>query len=477
MNPFSLLLTFSLLIGQADAADGSEREPQPPAPILIDWIHSNDFSMVGLRPGIYDYHASCGFRHGFDFLESRGVGHDYVSQGRLTPERLADHKLLFINLVSAEREPFLVSEVMAIRAFVENGGSLLIVTDHSNCYFHSHRLKPLLSVLGIRSFTDTACDVPPHTLGIGNGWLAITTFRPHPVTRGLRRLGFQTGGRVDPRYAIALTSDQSWADQWSVAIYGEGEVGFYGDFKREEPEPFGPHGVVLAREFHKGRILIVGDQNMWGDAFMNYADNYRLWLNSLAWLLRDPKLADWKPYEVWHGPRVVLYEPADKPRFGSVDNGDYYNTLCLLARHYWTFANDRLDERADLRVVANGQRTFSPAEREHFTRYLHGGGRILVLPDTAEAGDDDSKNFAVDSLVSCLDISSTERHSTQHTSEYLYPSGGRLVVLDHELTVDNEHLAPPVRVPNAEERERADQLLEIVRSLCNGSTDPAAPGG
>jgi hypothetical protein len=274
---------------------------------------------------------------------------------------------------------------------------------------------------------------------------------------------------------VAWTSDKSWADQWSVKIYGEGDVGFYGDFKREEPEPFGPHGVVLAREFHRGRIVIVGDQNMWGDAFMNYADNYRLWLNSMAWLLDDPKLADWHKYEAWQGPRVAFYEPADTPRFGSVNNTDYYNTLCLLARHYWTFANDRLDEPADLRVVADGRRTFSPAERECFTRYLQGGGRVLVLSDTAEAGDDE--NLYAEPVAAWLDISGTDVHPSEHAHEYTYPGGGRLVVLKQELTVDNEHLAPPIRVPNAEERERAEQLLEIVHSLCSGSTDPTAPGG
>ena len=469
MNPCLLLLTCSLPITQADAAAGSQAEQQAAAPILIDWIHANDFSMIGLRPGVYDYHATCGFRHGFDFLRSRGVDHEYVSQGRLTPGRLASHKLLFINLVSAEREPFLVSEVMAVRSFVENGGSLLIVTDHSNCYFHSHRLKPLLSVLGIQSFTDTACDVPPRTIGLGSAWLAITTFRPHPITEGLQRLGFQTGGLVDPRFAVALTSDQSWADQWSFDVYGKGEVGFCGDFNRDQFEPLGPHGVVLAREFHKGRIVIVADQNMWSDSFINYADNYRLWLNSMAWLLCDPKLADRKPYETWHRPRVVLHEPADRPRFGSADDGDYYNALSLLARYFWTFANDHLDEPADLRVVADGQRTFSPEEQEQFAQYLQGGGRVLVLPDTTEAVDGSQ---LADSLAECLDISSLDRHLTRHTNEYVYPSGGRLVVLHPELTVENERLAPPTQAPNAEERERVEQLLQIVRSLLDRSQSP-----
>lgn len=467
MNASYLLVVCSLLIGQADSAeDRRPAEPHTQASILIDWIHANDFSMIGLRPGIYDYHVTCGFRHGFDYLRSRGVEHEYVTGGRLTPKRLAACKLLFINLVSAEREPFLVSEIMAVRSFVADGGSILIVTDHSNCYFHSHRLKPLLAVLGIGSFTATACDNPPHTLQTGNCWLAITSFRPHPVTRGLGRLGFQTGGIVDPRYAVALTSDQSWADEWSVGLYGEGDVGFYGDFTREEHEPLGPHGVVLARDFQKGRIVIVADQNMWGDAFMNYADNYRLWLNTMAWLLGDPNLADWKSYETWHHPRVALFEPADAPRFGSNANRDYYHTLCLLARRYWTFTNDRLDEPADLRIVVDGHRDFSAEELKSLSEYARGGGKLLVLPDLPDpiesAGETSQPSRP---LAAALDLSGTEQTSTRHTTEHTYPGGGRVVVLASDQAVPNERLAPPIRTPSAEEAARAEVLLNLISRI------------
>ena len=465
MNASSLVVACCALIAQTHSTENEQlTEPHAPAPILIDWIHANDFSMIGLRPGVYDYHVTCGFRHGFDYLQSRGVEHEYAADGRLTPERLANCKLLFINLASAEREPFLVSEIMAAHSFVAGGGSLLIVTDHSNCYFHSHRLKPLLTEFGIQSFTDTACDNPPHTLETGNGWLAITSFRPHPITQGLHRLGFQTGGIVDPRYAVALTSDRSWADAWSVGSYGEGEDnGFCGDFVQQEHEPHGPHGVVLARDFQKGRIVIVGDQNIWGDAFINYADNYRLWLNTMAWLLRDPNLADWKSYETWHRPRVAFFEPADSPRFGSRDNGDYYNAFCLIARHYWTFANDRCDDPADLRVVAEGRRNFSPAELNSLSEYARAGGKLLVLRDPAES--DGEAGDPTRPLTASLDLSGTVQTSTQHTNRYTYPGGGCVVVLGCDQAISNQHLAPPIRAPNAEEADRAELLLDLIRHL------------
>ena len=42
-------------------------------------------------------------------------------------------------------------------------------------------------------------------------WIAITRFEKHPVTEGLRCIAFQTGGTVDDFYAVARTSEKSWA--------------------------------------------------------------------------------------------------------------------------------------------------------------------------------------------------------------------------------------------------------------------------
>ena len=213
---------------------------------------------------------------------------------------------------------------------------------------------------------------------------------------------------------MAWTSDQSWADEWSIEIYGRtSDVGNYGNFTRDDHEPIGPHGVVLARDFHKGRIVIVGDQNMWGDAFINYADNYRLWINATAWLLRDPSLADWKAYENQHKPRVVLYEPDDAARFGSAADEDYYSFLCLVERYYWTFANDRLEEPADLRIVADGRHSYTEAEVTSLMEYVRGGGKLLILSAAAgDANDEEKKVVPRASLSKLLDTTGAKETST-----------------------------------------------------------------
>lgn len=480
MDTFSLLTACVLVFGQAGsltesskpAADGEKS--QQPAPILIDWIHANDFSMVGLRPGVYDYHATCGSRHGFEYLALRGYPQDYAYLGRLTPERLAPHKLLVINLVSAEREPFLVSEIMAIRSYVDCGGSLFLVTEHSNAYFHSHRLKPLLSMLGIASSTDTACEAPPLTLGRGCGWLAVTHFIDHPVTAGLRRIAMLSGGTVDRRYAVALTSDKSWADEWRAGVYGEDNAsGFCGNFRRDESEPLGPHGVVLAREYGRGRIVIVADQNMISDNLINYADNYRLWLNAMSWLLRDPALADCSGYESWHSPRIVAYEPPEKPAFGCGDEDGYFNAMSLLARHHWLLVNDRFSVPANLRIFADDRCALSAEQRRSLLEELSSGQTLLVLSPESPPGQAGADSLA--DLFRGPDFPGTVRRETPEEVIRELPGGGAVRWLKAEWLVDNEHLDPPSQVPRAEQRRRAEWFLAKIQAILDRGKKASAP--
>jgi hypothetical protein len=469
-------LTVAITLAQAPVGDTREPRPVsktgaevgqsagnlPGEEILVDWIHANDFSMIGLQPNSYEYHLQCGFRRGFRHLESQGVRVKYVSGGQLTPQRLTPHKLLFINLVSAERLPFLVSEIAAIRAFVEQGGSLLVITDHSNCYYHAHRLMPLFTELGIRSFTDTACEHPPRTLGEGNGWITVTRFQPHPITVGLSCIALQAGGCVDPRFAVATTSDASWPDAWDAGIYGEENApAFVGDFAQGIDEPNGPLGVVMAKSLGQGRIVVVADQNLFSDVFINYADNYRLWLNSMAWLLRDDALQRADSYVQSHSPVVALFEKYDRGTFGSPDADGYYHAMSLLNRHLWTFANDQPDDTANLIVVAHNEYSLTDRQLASFIDHLQRAKPILLL----SGGD----NFSLESegLVQTViqRLQAAPPKVVRHPAKLVVdiPARGSVHILKGERGFDNTSLPSPTEVPSAAEQKTGEALLKAVR--------------
>jgi hypothetical protein len=377
---------------------------------------------------------------------------------------------LFINLVSAERPPFLVSEIAAIRAFVEAGGSLLVVTDHSNCYFHAHRLEPLFAELDMASLTDTACDVAPHTIGPGNGWLAVGRFDSHPLTRDLTWLGMQTGGRVDPRHAVAFTSDDAWADRWHTDLYGEeGSPGFYGNFVYSVGEERGSLGVVLAKDFGRGRIVDVADQNMLGDPFLHYADNFRLWLNACAWLLDDERLADPRPYLARRPERVTFFETRGEYAFGSNDNGGYLNAFTLVSRHRWAFANDRVDDFGDLLVLAHDDFELTGEQASQIARQLRDGKSVLVLGSYFDSPrETGSAAASIIEALGSLDPTGEKpivETATDERFTLAVEGGGSLIVLREPGAFQNAFLADPTTKPNREQEARGRRLLETIDGL------------
>jgi hypothetical protein len=429
--------------------------------VLIDAIHANDFSTIGLKPGVYEYHKIIGYRIAMEYLRSRGVRCDRATEGRLDTQRLASYRLLFIPLVSSERPPFLVSEIAAIRSFVASGGSLFVVTDHTNVYFHSHVLQPLLTELDIASFTHTACEDGQQKLGKGFGWIAITRFQPHPVTSGLRCIAFQTGGCVDPRFAVAMSSAHSWADAWQTGIFGKDNApGFYGNFIRDPGERAGPLGVVLAKTFGAGRIVIIGDQNILSDTFINYADNYRLWLNAAAWLLGQDALREPGPYEQWRRPRILVYEQHDRAAVGVSESSGCYHFWTLLSRHHWAFANDRISVPSELIVFPYND---SPMPAEHaaaIAAHLRRGKNVLIL--NAEAATLLDEPSVIRQLLAAAGVKEPKRHTRPGKLVLEPPGCGAIHVLGPDLVIDNGTVAEPTRPPTSAEEERNQMFLWAV---------------
>jgi hypothetical protein len=129
--------------------------------VLVDSIHAHNALSFGLAQGGHDYHKIHGYRLAFEHLQRHRIEHDIIQQGPLTPERLARFCAVFINLPSADLPPFTVPEIRALRRYIEAGGGLFVITDHSNCYLHAWKLMPLLQRLGIEVTTETACNEPP----------------------------------------------------------------------------------------------------------------------------------------------------------------------------------------------------------------------------------------------------------------------------------------------------------------------------
>ena len=275
--------------------------PDASGPLLIDELHTSKqpWNTV-LAMDAYSYADQHGFGRAFAPVLAAGVRAQEV---RLpwNPVTLGGAAAVFLNLVSGENPPITWAEANALEAFVRRGGGLVLITEHTDCYFHGEVLAPLTGLLGLTLPPVTACDVPGHTLSpASRAWIRVAT-RPHAITNDVAILGLTTAGviRAPSSWStVAATSSAGWSDTWDPWHNGA-SAGFTGDLAQSPDEPSEVLPVVVAGEHGAGRVVVLGDQNAWGATLIGFEDNAQLFTNAFAWVLRRDI-----PVEV-RGPRSV----------------------------------------------------------------------------------------------------------------------------------------------------------------------------
>ena len=262
----------------------------PPAadgPVLVDRRHST--TQGGDRVLELDTTAYTGlhvYGRAFEALEGQGV--ELVEhRDVITPGALSGTAGVFINLMTGSSMPLEGSEVATLSAYVEAGGALVLITDHTNAYLHQDMLGGLARELGFRLPAVTNSDRGRgHTLSPSTfAWVKIHPMQDHPINRGVRVGGILTGGVVEGWDEVLGTSERSWQDAWNP---NSDSTGFTGELRWQEGEPKGPNAAVAARSIGQGRAVVLADQNAWGAVMLGYEDNGRIWQNVWAWALDRP---------------------------------------------------------------------------------------------------------------------------------------------------------------------------------------------
>lgn len=290
MGRMALAATFAAtLAGCSDDDPFGLPDPNHEGPtVLFDHYHARKQNHVDyqLDKGVYTYQGAFGYSRFVEHLERNDWWWEEIRSTGLTAAKLAEFDVLFINLLSDDRPDFTNAEVDAIIEYVNNGGGLFVIADHTNVYDHGERVNRFLKPMGVEVLFYTAVDFPPEHSVAGLGWIKVDDIRSHPVMNGVEQISLQTGGpmRADnSEFEIAYTSEESFGDLWNK----ESGLGYYGDWSfKEEDDIRGPLAVHIAAEYGEGRIVIAGDQNMFGDPWLNFVDNFQLGMNSMEWLAK-----------------------------------------------------------------------------------------------------------------------------------------------------------------------------------------------
>ncbi|AMV31155.1 hypothetical protein VN12_03490 [Pirellula sp. SH-Sr6A] len=441
----------SLAFG-GDPDDKSSQDSQRHAPprVLADAYHSHTWIETLPAPGMNNYHLLHGPARAFSALRQQGW--ECKSQlGPWTDDALRNTDVVYINLVSADLPPFHPDEIDALERFVSQGGGLFLIIDHSNCYFHNHVLGNLADRFDLKLHQETLCDRPPHTVGDGNAWIVLSDIRPHPATHSVQQFVMMTGGIVDQRMGVVYSSSDSWGDAAVIPPYGESNgPGFYGDFQKQPAEVTGPHAAIGAKEWGKGRVFLVGDQNAFGAFAFNYLDNRQLWFSAMHWLAKQEvgSSSDSHRQEALPGLALVwCREPgSDSPlRFADGGKNGLY--------HFFAWINKIADARGTQRSLRESKVLILPDEHVFRTHkdtreildYMQQPERTVVILSNTPSSPEQVVALPWSEWRQISIPSLNETLGTHHAWEH--PSGSKLVWFQNDKFLNSNFPAPEIPIP------------------------------
>lgn len=432
-----------------------QNPPNPVGPVIVDRRHSRKQPLNAvIGPNEFRYNHM----HGLGFLgaelQRNGVVFDRAN-GPLTAKRLGGASMVFINLPSGDGPGFSHAEVLSLNAFVRAGGGLVLLTDHTNAYFHGEMLTPLAHALGFELPPVTACDKSPgFTMSPkSTTWIVPRVQGDHPILKGVQRLGLMTAGALFPApeselVVLATTSPKGWQDIWNPYKKPK-SAGLTGNMAQDVDEPDESVPVLIAGQVGQGRVVVLSDQNAWGSIMVGMEDNFQLALNAFSWAKGHT--------EAWTiHPPAVEFVAGEAYACGTVSGGGFHSFFISAARQAAARKNSagtpaspwpRHACRATPGPTAES-RIWLPRTKPTPTD-LQSSSRTVLLapPDTA------LKSF----------LSRQERlQSTRFLDLWRLHSGEQVLLLKHPEWVSNRFLGKGRTVP-----ARAEPPTQAAHKLAN----------
>jgi len=203
--------------------------------------------------------------------------------GELNRDTLAGKDILFI---ANQKDALSGGAIAAVEDFVEKGGSLLVMGDHT---FWKGEKRLVLNEPIQRSDIRFVFDSADYFVG---GWLHSLAFWQHPVTAGLsdhtNESGSVVGASLDIRYPAAplVIGRYGYSDPGEPA---NEHRGYLGNMDYDPGEPLGDRVLVAAQQVGRGRVAVIGDTS----AFFNsiHTQTWRYTHRLFHWLGTDGRAA------------------------------------------------------------------------------------------------------------------------------------------------------------------------------------------
>ena len=298
-------LAFIAACNSGDAIDKNfDVSVQPPA-------YSAGGPVVLFDEGHNNWHTARGsYRPFVDLIKSDGYR---VERNKGTIERAALDQVDVLMIANAtgtneqnDEPAFTAAEVEVIRAWVDDGGSLLLITDH---FPTGHANEKLASSLGIHFSKGQVADSVHFDSTFESTHLvysrADSTLVSHPITDGgnaaerLERVLTLTGQAVhadSPAVGFLRLAPTARASEPKPTVERRGSDVLV-SVAYENPVPVPGWSQGLALEYGRGRVVVLGEAAMLTARLSGYDgrpigmntpgyDNRQLALNIMHWLTR-----------------------------------------------------------------------------------------------------------------------------------------------------------------------------------------------
>jgi hypothetical protein len=187
-------------------------------------------------------------------------------------------------ILKTPTRPYEAAEVDAVVRFVERGGGLWLVGDHTNIFGMDTNLNMVARHFGIRYRYDAVVDL---TTG-GRQLYDRPRVFCHPSIAHLPPLLLATSDSIEgpPLGRRVMVGRSLLSDELDYSVNT-----FFGNFKPDPFEPFGSMLQAVSVTRGKGRVLAFTDSTIFSNFFIFIRGKRELALGSVAWLTRENRWA------------------------------------------------------------------------------------------------------------------------------------------------------------------------------------------
>ncbi len=258
---------------------GEKREGR----ILLDELHSDwEWSEMPFDTLWYGQQSTYNFYSLAEFWNK----HFHLDRNNdsLTPDLLANYDVVILKVPT---QPYAQSEIDAVLDFVDNGGGLVLIGEHTNVFGHATFLNPVATETGQRFIADIIYDLQTGDLNL----YEPPTLLPHPVVQNMPTMLWggpcSVYGTLGARPAVTGFELKSLPANYT-------QRNFFPERITHTSYRYGVFSLVMTSRHGKGRIVSFTDSTIWSNFFVFLPGKVELALSMVDYVNRYDPFPYWR---------------------------------------------------------------------------------------------------------------------------------------------------------------------------------------